>query len=637
MSLELGRAEWLEADGHGGFAMGTADGIRTRRYHALLLAATRPPEGRVVLVADVEVWLETPGGRFALSSHRYGGGGVVHPDGASRIVRFQHEPWPTWEWSLPDGTRVRGELVVAPGTARVAMRWTRVAGMGAAWLSVQPLLAGRDYHSTHHENGAFGFDAHGDGDRVTWHPYPGIPAIVAASNGSYQHAPEWFRASHLAIEQERGLDCVEDLASPGAFKFDLASEPAALAFATGEAVAGGALDGAALALVQRVYVAEATRRAGYSSTLARAADAYIVARGDGKTVIAGYPWFADWGRDTFISLRGLCLATGRRDVARGILLEWCRVVSEGMLPNRFDETSSTPEFNSVDAALWFVIAADAYLQGATEAADREVLFKAIDAIVAGYAAGTRHRIKADVDGLVAAGEPGVQLTWMDAKCGDHVITPRIGKPVEINALWINALAIAGRRTPKWRALAERARTSFASRFWDEERQQLFDVIDCDHVPGTVDATVRPNQIFAVGGLPLAVIEGDRARAVVDTVERLLWTEAGPRTIAEADARFHPTYGGGPLERDSGYHNGPVWPWLAGGFVEAWVRTRGDTASVRLEARRRFLDPLLGRTELFGLGHLSEICDGAAPHRPTGCPFQAWSVAEALRLDLVVLK
>jgi glycogen debranching enzyme len=646
--------EWLEADGLGGFAMGTPQTTRTRRYHALLLAAMRPPEGRMVLVADTEVWVETAAGRVSLSSHDYRGG-FTHPDGKTRITRFVHDPWPTWEWDAGGGTVIRGELVVAPGCARVLMRWTRIAGRGACALTVRPLLAGRDYHNTHHQNDAFKFDAHVDGDRVRWQPYADVSPIVATSNGTYAHAPDWYRDFHLSLEEQRGLDCYEDLASPGVLTFDLAEEPAALAFATEQACNAGALDppappfggaagaaqvpaggGAALALVTRVFAAEQTRRASYASALHRAADTYLVARGHGMTVIAGYPWFADWGRDTFISLRGLCLATGRRDVARAILLQWCGVVSEGMCPNRFDENNSTPEFNSVDAALWFVVAADAYLSGATEAADRDVMHRAIDQIVSGYAAGTRHRIKADRDGLLAAGEPGVQLTWMDAKCGDTVITPRIGKPVEVNALWINALAIAGRRSPKWRELAETARVAFVSRFWDDERRQLYDVVDCDHLSGTVDATVRPNQIFAVG-LPFPVLDGDRARAVVDTVEKLLWTVAGPRTLAEKDPRFHPQYGGGPLERDSGYHNGPVWPWLAGAFVEAWVRVRGDSPAVRAEARTKFLAPMLERMELFGLGHLSEICDGAAPHLPKGAPFQAWSVAEALRLDHIVLR
>ncbi len=329
-------------------------------------------------------------------------------------------------------------------------------------------------------------------------------------------------------------------------------------------------------------------------------------------------------------MRGLCLTTGRRDDARKILLQWAGVVSEGMLPNRFDEHSATPEYNSVDAALWFVVAAAAYLAGDAATADRETIEGAIAAIVAGYRAGTRHNIHADTDGLIACGVPGLQLTWMDAKIGDHVITPRIGKPVEIQALWINALAIAGHKDE-----AKRVAETFLHRFWDVERQQLHDVVDVDHVQGTVDPTCRPNQIFAVGGLPLAVIDGTRARAVVDVFERELWTPAGPRSLASSDPRFTGRYVGGPLERDRSYHNGPVWPWLAGAFIEAWVRVRGSTAEARREARKRFLEPLLGRLEIAGLGHISEICDGDAPHRPVGCPFQAWSVAELLRMDALL--
>ncbi|HEY0480429.1 MAG TPA: amylo-alpha-1,6-glucosidase [Kofleriaceae bacterium] len=626
--------EWLETDGLGGFAMGTADGIRTRRYHALLLAATRPPEGRMVLVADLEVFVQTATGRYALSSHRYRGG-VIYPDGALHLAGFGHRPWPRWEWALPDGARVACELVVehvgsataaAAAGPRVALRWTRLAGTVTS-LHVQPLLAGRDYHASHHENTAFRFVPELYGDVVAWQPYPGVPAIHCAANGLYHHAPDWYRAFYYADEAERGLDCLEDLANPGAFAFDLASGPAAMILST------AMLAGEPVAVANEIFDAEARRRAGFASDHARAADAYIVARpsgvarpGGGKTIIAGYPWFADWGRDTFVSLRGLCLATGRRDDARAILCQWARVVSRGMLPNRFDERDATPEYNSVDAALWFIIAADAYLAGPTTVDDRDLLRQAIAAIVDGYRAGTRHGIRATDDGLLACGEPGVQLTWMDAKVDDDCITARIGKPVEIQALWINALAIAGRTTE-----ATRARAGF-SRFWDPGRGQLHDVIDADHVRGAVDPTCRPNQILAIGGLPHPVLDGARARAVVDTVERLLWTPAGLRSLDPADPRYHARYAGGPAERDRGYHNGAVWPWLAGPFIEAWVRVRGDTADARRDARARFLAPLLARTRLAGLDHLSEICDGDPPHQAVGCPFQAWSLAEAIRID-----
>jgi len=307
-------------------------------------------------------------------------------------------------------------------------------------------------------------------------------------------------------------------------------------------------------------------------------------------------------------------------------------VSHGMLPNRFDESGSTPQYNSVDAALWFVIAADAYLAGDVTAADRRLLGDAIAAIVGGYQAGTRHGIRGDDDGLLACGEPGVQLTWMDAKVDADCITPRIGKPVEIQSLWINALAIAGRTDD-----AERARRAFA-RFWDPSRRQLHDVIDVDHVRGAVDPTCRPNQILAVGGVPHPPLVADdpRARAIVDTVERILWTEAGPRSLAPSDPRYHSHYVGGPAERDRSYHNGAVWPWLAGPFIEAWVRVRGNTMTARREARQRFMAPLLAHLQSAGLGHVSEIADADPPFRPKGCPFQAWSLGELLRLDRVVL-
>jgi predicted glycogen debranching enzyme len=642
--------EWLETDGLGGFAMGTADGIRTRRYHALLVAATHPPEGRMVLVADLEVFVETPAGRFALSSHRYQGGqggqgsqgsrgSVIYPDGVQHLISFTHRPWPRWEWALPDGTRLAHELAVerdpddgAPAPAgrapRVALRWLRIAGTVTS-LHVQPLLAGRDYHATHHENPAFRFEPELAGECVTWHPYPGTPAIHCAANGLYQHTPDWYRSFFYTVEAERGLDALEDLATPGVFTFDLSNSPAAMVLSTAW------ISGDAAGTAKQIFAAEARRRArlsSHASAHAAAADAYIVARegpaGEpaGRTVIAGYPWFADWGRDTFIALRGLCLATGRRDDARAILCQWARAVSRGMLPNRFDETSAAPEYNSVDAALWFVIAADAYLAGDASPADRALLQRAIAAIIDGTQAGTRHGIRVDDDGLLACGVPGVQLTWMDAKVGGAPVTPRIGKPVEIQALWINALTIAGRD-----ADADRAGVAFA-RFWDPQRRQLHDVIDADHVRGAVDSSCRPNQIFAIGGVPHPVLEGERARTVVDTVERVLWTEAGLRSLSPGDPSYHPHYTDGPAERDRSYHNGTVWPWLAGPFIEAWVRVRGSTPDAKRDARTRFLAPLLARTDLAGLDHLSEICDGDSPHRPAGCPFQAWSLAEAIRID-----
>ena len=484
--------EWLEADGLGGFASGTVDGIRTRRYQAVLLPATSPPTGRGVLVNGFEAWLETPAGSVALTSQRYAPD-VVHPDGASRIETFTPDPWPSWMLGLPDGNRIEHQVLVPRGQAATVLTWRLRAGPGGT-LAVRPLVSGRDYHALHHENPAFRFDADVAGRRVVWRPYPGLPAIVARSNGSYAHQPDWYRNFLYTAEQARGLDCVEDLASPGIFRWDLARGEAVLILAAeGHEPADDA---------EAIRVAEGEHRHRFASRLHRAADAYVVRRGSGKTVIAGYPWFTDWGRDTLIALRGLCLATGRFDDARAILLEWSGAVSEGMLPNCFPDHGEAPEFNAVDAALWFVVAVHEFLETVPDVAshDRDALEAAIDAIVSGYARGTRYGIRADDDGLLAAGQPGLQLTWMDARVGDRVVTPRIGKPVEVQALWLNALHIAGGRSDRWSALAARGRESFAARFWNEAAGALHDVVDVDHRAGTVDATIRPNQIFAVGGL-----------------------------------------------------------------------------------------------------------------------------------------
>ncbi|MFY9551688.1 MAG: amylo-alpha-1,6-glucosidase, partial [Thermoanaerobaculia bacterium] len=400
--------------------------------------------------------------------------------------------------------------------------------------------------------------------------------------------------------------------------------------------------GSAEAALEALRSAERSRRAGFPGRLERSADAYIVRRGAGQTVVAGYPWFTDWGRDTFIALRGLCLAAGRLDEAGDILLEWSGAVSEGMLPNFFSDAEKEPEFNSVDASLWYVVAVYDYLE-AMKVAERPMarpavrrLEAAVDAILTCYSNGTRYGIRADADGLLSAGAPGVQLTWMDAKVGDWVVTPRIGKPVEVQALWVNALWIAGIFTEQWRALHDRALASFRERFWDEAGGFLYDVVDPGHRPGTADPTFRPNQIFAVGGLPFPLLEGERARRVVDAVEAKLSTPLGLRSLSPDDSAYRPRYEGGVVDRDGAYHQGTVWPFLAGAFVDAWVRSRGATAKVKRDARARFLEPLMAHLDEAGLSHVSEIADGEAPHTPRGCPFQAWSLGELIRIDRIFL-
>jgi len=631
-------AEWLEADGLGGFASGTVAGTRTRRYHALLLPATAPPAGRVVLVNGFDAWVQTASGTFALSSQRYTPG-ITHPDGARHIVTFASDPWPRWRFQLDDGTQIEQEIFACNGRNAVTIGWRVIGPATRVSVSVRPLLSGRDYHSLHHENSAFRFTPDRSNARLVWRPYSGLPGVVSLANASYAHEPTWYRNFLYEEERARGLEYTEDLASPGILRWDLTRNPAVWILATEGHDAGFGAPEATAASLRR---AEEQRRTQFTTRLQRSADAYLVRRGSGKTVVAGYPWFTDWGRDSFIALRGLCVATGRLDEARAILLEWAGTVSQGMLPNRFPDQSDAPEYNAVDASLWYVIAVHDFLHAAAKARfalaahDREALEAAIDAILSGYASGTRYHIHATDDGLLAAGQPGVQLTWMDAKVGDWVVTPRIGKPVEVQALWLNALRIGSSTSEKWSALLARGTAAFQSRFWNQRGGYLFDVVDVDAVPGTTDATFRPNQIFAVGGLPYAFLEGERARQLVAAVETRLLTPLGLRSLAPGEPGYAPRYEGGVRERDAAYHEGTVWPWLIGPFVEAWVRVHGNSPDAKREARLRFLQPLLQHLDEAGLGHLSEIADAEPPHTPRGCPFQAWSLGEVLRLQHVVL-
>lgn len=623
-------AEWLEADGLGGFASGTVSGIRTRRYHALLLTATAPPAGRMVLVNGFDAWLETPHGVIPLSAQRYAPD-VVHPENRAALSAFEPHPWPKWTFQAEDGAcEVEQEIVTPHGASATYVGWkVTKAAVGNVRLLVRPFFSGRDFHATHHENPSFRFEPEEHHGAHCWWPYEGVPGIVVKGNGRYTHEPHWYRQFLYTEERARGLDAVEDLAAPGVFSFDLfVGDHAELAFAaTGhESVLRDSLE--------VVKKREAKRRSAFPTVQHQAADAYVVRRGEGSTIMAGYPWFGDWGRDTFIAMRGLCLATQRLKETREILLEWAAAVSGGLLPNRFPDKGDAPEYNSVDAALWFIITVQDFLKtaGGVKRDVEKKLRAAVEAILDGYARGTLYGIRMDEDALLACGVPGMQLTWMDAKVGDHVVTPRVGKPVEVQALWLNALTIGTSFNGRWAAYRDKGMESFRAKFWNEDAGALYDVIDVDHQPGINDASIRPNQIFAIGGLPVPMIEGERARSVLETVERQLLTPMGLRTLAPGSHGYVAHYEGDVHQRDLAYHQGTVWPWLTGPFVEAWLKVNGDTAKKRKEAQRRFLQPLREHLGTAGLGHVSEIADAEPPHTPRGAPFQAWSLGEFLRME-----
>ncbi|HEY6722895.1 MAG TPA: amylo-alpha-1,6-glucosidase [Polyangiaceae bacterium] len=626
-------SEWLEADGLGGFASGTSRGLNTRRYHGLLLVAQSPPADRRVLVNDAVVWLETPAGSVPISEHHYHPG-VTSPTGAP-VVAFESEPWPCFSHRGSDFALTR-EIVGVHGLPIVLNRWRFDRPLPGWTLCVRPLLSGRDFHQNHRENAVHPCSAEARGPLVEFASYPGLPRVLSLANAVFEARPDWYRNFWYAAERARGLDPLEDLATPGVLRFDLSSGGADWIVAQDTVAAERFFAGRSAASVAELIVSsERRRRACFASPLERAADAYLVKRGAGKTVIAGYPWFGDWGRDTFIAMRGLCLATGRLEEARDILLAWSEVVDQGMLPNRFpDRSSEAPEYNSVDAALWYATVVGEFLcapAAPLKNAERQQLVAAVRAIIEGHLAGTRHRIQVASDGLLACGELGVQLTWMDAKVGAWVVTPRIGKPVEVQALWLNALAAMRALTNDYGNVLDHGLSSFRERFLDPESGALFDVVDADHEPGKIDAAIRPNQVFAVGGLPLALLDLERCRRVLGVVEQRLVTPFGLRSLAAGHPDYKARYQGGVLERDSAYHQGTVWPWLMGPFVEAWVRARA-TPSARDEARQRFVRPLTEQLSQAGIGHVSEVLDAEAPHRAGGCPFQAWSVSELLRVQ-----
>lgn len=630
--------EWLEADGLGGFAMGTVSGVRSRRYHALLQVATNPPMGRMVLINGIEVWFEIEGETFPLSAHRYEPD-VIYPTGFEYIESFKLAPWPTWVYRLPNGTRLKQEIFVPHEHPAVALSW-KLLTPGKGRLRVRPLVSGRDYHQTHHENPAFQFEPIQTTPFLTWRPYAGVPAFSAVTNGAFSKSRDWYRNFLYSEEKARGLDAVEDLATVGDFEWSLGDTDEASLIFLANGIVGGSLpvSDPPEKVFNDLRRAEEVRRKKFRSNLHRAADSYIVRRGRGKTIIAGYPWFTDWGRDSFIALRGLCLAGDRLGDAREILLEWACSVSEGMLPNYFPDGGSEPEYNSIDASLWFVIAVHDFFKAMEDkgrqvpTAERARLISAVQSILTGYQKGTRFGIHMDTDGLIAGGVHGVALTWMDARVEGRSVTPRIGKPVEVQALWLNALKIGTQFSEQWESLFKRGKESFGKKFWNEEKRFLNDVVDVDYQPGKLDSTLRPNQILAVGGLPYFLMDGSRAKSIVDQVQEKLWTPMGLRSLAPGEPGYAPRYEGSSFERDQAYHQGPVWPWLLGPFIDAWVRVRGGGPVVIQEARNQFLEPLKRHLSGTGLGHVSEIADAEAPFTPRGCPFQAWSLAELMRLE-----
>jgi predicted glycogen debranching enzyme len=635
--------EWLETNGLGGFALSTIAGLNTRRYHGLLVAASQPPVGRMVLLSKLEETLTVDGQSFELSANQYPGS--IHPRGFEFLQEFRLDPCPTFVFEA-GGVRVVKTVFMTHGENATVVQYELedAANGKVIQMDTRPLIAFRDYHALTRENAALNPSVAIEAGMASVSPYFGLPTLYLAHNArGIDTNGSWYRNFQYEEERERGLDFTEDLFNPCTLQFDLAAGPANVIASTRR------LD---VAQVSDIRTAELSRREAtvaqvpdtdeVTQTLAAASDQFIVARQSEKTVIAGYPWFSDWGRDTMISLPGLTLPTRRLDVARGILRTFSQAASQGMLPNRFPDAGEAPEYNTVDATLWFFEAVRAYFAASGDSGFvRAELYNCLVDIVDWHVRGTRYNIKVEADGLLGAGEDGVQLTWMDAKVGDHVITPRRGKPVEIQALWYNALCVMADMAAefgdvlaqkRYSTMAGLTRWSFNQLFWREQEGCLYDVVDgLSNGSSGKDASIRPNQIFAIS-LHHTMLTRERAQRVVEVVREQLLTPYGLRTLAPGDPQYRGHYTGGAAERDAAYHQGTVWPWLIGPFITAYLRV-GERSDAALRQAADWLAPL----ELYlmdqGVGQVPEIFSGDPPHNPGGCMAQAWSVAELLRVRM----
>jgi predicted glycogen debranching enzyme len=627
------RREWLETNGLGGWAGSTISGAHTRRYHGLLVAATRPPVGRMVMLSKLDETIAVEDQRLELSSNVYSD--AVHPSGYQYLQNFSKDFFPVFTYEGA-GVRLQKTITAVNGENTTLILYEVSEASPAFTLELRPFMAGRDYHSLSHANEQITNNFEFENEVFVARLYEGLPELYLLIPGAtFEAQPDWFYNFEYLVEKARGQDFQEDLFTPGVFKYRLKAGDKLGVIASTQNPTGR--DAFALfaqekerrkKLISEMPVVDETTK-----TLGLAADQFIVQRdNDLKTIIAGYHWFTDWGRDTMIALPGLTLATGRFEDAKNIILVFAQNISRGMLPNRFPDAEEAPEYNTVDATLWFFVAIYKYLKytGDKDFMKNELL-PVLEDIIAWHDRGTRYSIHVDEDGLLYAGEPGVQLTWMDAKIGDWVVTPRIGKAVEINALWCNALAIlsslyklAGQKSSAKR-FAQRTvqtRDRFREVFWYEEGGYLYDVVDGE----TRDTSIRPNQIFALS-LPYPLLEEQQASKVLETVTDKLYTPFGLRSLAPEDPHYRSVYSGNSSERDSAYHQGTVWGWLLGPWLTAMVRVKGQDGK---STAQRYFKEIKPHLKDAGIGSISEIFDAEAPHAPRGCIAQAWSVAEILR-------
>jgi predicted glycogen debranching enzyme len=648
--------EWLVTNGLGGYAAGTLAGVLTRRHHGILIAALPAPLGRLVMVSQVAERVRLPGNRVYWLSGEERKDGALYLEGANRLREFRLEAGlPVWTYEI-EGYVLEKRLLLPRFQNTVLVTYRLLEGDGTMRLGLRPLLNARpheadvDHPLPEHPTM---LARHSDLEVQFAAEIPPLRLRLAGTPGAFTFEPQTLQHLYYRTEHSRGYQAIGDAWTPGYFRTDLAVGDSATVVASTEGVeVMSALAPEDARVAEHERRRQLLRRADpvlsdpETAELVLAADQFVItpagrledaararAAGDeARTIIAGYHWFTDWGRDTMISLEGLTLTTGRVDEARDILRTFAFYFRDGLIPNLFPEGNKEGLYNTADATLWFFQALHRYLRQSDDWATVRHILPKLDESVACHLAGTRFGIGVDpADGLLAQGADKFALTWMDAKMGDWVVTPRRGKPVEINSLWYNALRLLSdwhaqldnqARADDLRTLAARSYESFNRRFWFEDGQHLYDVVDGETGD---DPACRPNQIFSFS-LEHPVLAPSRWQAVLTAVETRLLTPVGLRSLDSTHADYRSTYIGDLRSRDGAYHQGTVWAWLIGPFVDAWIAAHPD----RPADARRYLTGMLSHLDEACVGSISEIFDAEEPYTPRGCVAQAWSVAEVLR-------
>jgi predicted glycogen debranching enzyme len=636
--------EWLLTNRRGGYACGTVTGCNTRKYHGLLVGSLNPPVNRIVALANC-LETVTTGGEFPLSTFEFER--RLSPQGWRHLQQFERGSGVRFKYEV-DGIKLTKSVYLDDESDTVALVWEFESAGEGLEFTVRPLVALRDFHSVQKSYANLTCEQKGNVLMIR-HSVPySCELWLHAEDMTFEQDGQWWYNFFYRKESERGEEALEDLWSPGVFRCRL-TEPGEVVLWGHFSDGGGAPEAARfdlgwlsrkLAKRWSFVLKSARGRDERVRSLYVAAEQFVAEgqRGGKKptaTIMAGFPWFADWGRDALMGLPGLLLVPGRLAEAESVLTTFAEAVEEGVVPNYFDDYSNTAHYNSIDASLWFIHAVFEYLQsGGSGRVFGERFLPVVLSIVDWYGKGTKFGIRADSDGLITGGGPGTQLTWMDVKCSNEVFTARHGKAVEVNALWYSGLCRLAEfyrdtnveAADRYGLMAEQVAESFCRLFWNESGQHLYDCIGPD---GLADGSVRPNQIFAVS-LPFSALSERQQQQVVQKCLKELLTAYGLRTLSAQDGRYQGRYIGARGQRDRAYHQGTVWPQLIGPFVEAYLKVNGFSRESKREAMK-FIEPLLGHVVSDGcIGSVSEIFDGDWPHLPRGCIAQAWAVGELLR-------